>query len=115
MPGGLILPGPALALRALGAFTGQLPEIDYTSLDTPFPDSFDRTELAMVLGSSLGAVGAVRAAVAFLEETVGRRLPKFITGGAGAVLTAKLPASWRFDPYLVEKGLYALWEVNSAG
>ena len=57
--GGVIMPGPRAALFALRDNASQLPRIDYAEQTDRFPENFDATEPAMVLGVSLGAVGGI--------------------------------------------------------
>jgi type III pantothenate kinase len=103
--GGVIAAGPALALRALGDHASQLPAIDFASLDSPFPKRMDNTVDAMTLGASLGAVGAIRESVRYIEAIAGASLPKFVTGGAAPALLARLPRSWSHEPDLTLRGL----------
>jgi type III pantothenate kinase len=110
--GGMILAGPALALRALHQYASQLPAIDYERLEEAFPDTFDTTQHAMILGASIGCVGAIREAVKHLELSAGRTTRKFITGGFGGVLAPRLPQSWEFDRDLTLKGLRVIAHLN---
>lgn len=110
--GGVILAGPALALEALGAYAEQLPDIDYARVREPFPALFTGTETSMILGASRGAVGAVREAVRVLQARAGTALPKVLTGGAAASLSAGFPASWRREPHLVHAGIFRIWSMN---
>ena len=113
--GGTIAVGPALALRALGQYASQLPPIDFSRVETPFPRRFDDTEAAMTLGAGLGGVGLIREAVRYLESSVGASPPKYITGGAAPALIPRLPRSWRHDPGLTLKGLYVISTFNRRG
>ena len=110
--GGVIAAGPAIALRALNLYASKLPVIAYSSLGIPFPRMFDTTEPSMTLGASLGALGAVRESVRFLESSVGVTPPKYLTGGIGFVLRGRLPKSWVFDPDLTLKGIYVIATLN---
>jgi len=110
--GGAIAVGPSLALRALGRYASQLPQIDFSSVQTPFPRRFDDTESAMTLGASAGSVGAIRETVRYLEASVGASPSKFVTGGAAAALITRLPRSWHYDPDLTLKGLYTISTLN---
>jgi type III pantothenate kinase len=110
--GGAIAVGPSLALRALGRYASQLPEIDFSRVRTPFPSRFDDTESAMTLGAGAGCAGAIREAVRFLEESVGTSPAKFITGGAAPSLLPRLPRSWHHDPDLTLKGIHTISTLN---
>jgi pantothenate kinase type III len=66
----------------------------------------------MTLGAGVGAVGAIREAVRYLEAAVGASSSKFITGGAAPALLARLPRSWHHDPDLTLKGLHTISTLN---
>ena len=102
--GGVILPGPELALASLHAHTARLPRLDFRSGAFP-PAGIDRTDLAMRWGAGLAAAGGIREAVAMLETRAGRRLPVVVTGGAAARLRPLLPGRFAFRPNRVLAGL----------
>jgi type III pantothenate kinase len=106
--GGLIMAGPQLALRALGRYAEQLPDIDFSLLKRPFSRRLRGTEASMSLGAAYGAVGAIKEAVAHLCRGLPRRPQAYLTGGGSAVLRAELPASWKYRPSLVLEGLYVV-------
>ncbi len=106
--GGVIMPGPEIGLRALNDYATQLPRIDYRRVTEAFPDTFDITQTAMVLGASVGAVGAIKEAVRWLEATSGSRPRKVITGGGAPVLAPHFPSTWQHTPHLVMIGAAAL-------
>ncbi len=110
--GGLIMPGPALGLSALGTYARKLPEIDYTSISKHFPATFNDTHPSMILGAHIGAVGAVREAVRFLTQKTRRRPATMVAGGGAAVLAGHWPSSWRYDPDLVLRGIRRIWVLN---
>jgi pantothenate kinase type III len=110
--GGLIMAGPDLALKALNDYTANLPRIRFPSMKALFPATFDDTSAAMLSGTAIGVLGAVKAAVRELEHSRGRTCRKFITGGGAKPFLGKLPSSWKYDPDLVLKGLYRLWMLN---
>ena len=113
--GGIILPGPRNALRALHRHAAQLPRIDYADVPDPFPDNFDATEPSMVLGASLGAVGGILEAVRWLESRVVRVEHHVLTGGDSAALVSRLPDTWHHEPDLIMRGLYRIAELNLPG
>jgi type III pantothenate kinase len=110
--GGPIFAGPDAALGALHARTSQLPPIDFAEQEDHWPDSSDTTESAMVLGTSLGTVGAVREAARHLERHAGSRPPRFLTGGWAGVLAARMGAGWTVDPDLSVRGLFRVAQLN---
>jgi type III pantothenate kinase len=110
--GGTIFAGPDAALEALHARASQLPGIDFEALVDHWPDSFDTTESAMVLGASLGTVGAIREVARYLERHAGSRPPRFLTGGWAGVLAAGLGAGWTVDADLTLRGLHRVAQLN---
>ncbi len=111
--GGLILRGPATGLRWLGARTRKLPAIDFDTVDKPFPPLFGDTRASMILGASLGAVGAIREATAVLRKAATGKPTVVLTGGGSAALGQRLPGSWRLEPRLVCQGLLHIRRLNS--
>ena len=111
--GGLILAGPGLALQALGTFTEQLPVIRSSRLRNPH-QRFEGTQNSMVTGAIVGAVGAIRETVRHLDASIRQPARKVVTGGGAAAIVDHLPRSWRFDPHLVQNGLYHIWQLNFA-
>lgn len=110
--GGLIMAGPGLALRALGAHTRRLPNIDERALARGVPIRFDDTEPAMKLGARAAAVGAVLEGVRVLRQASRVSPAVFVTGGGARLVRDRLPREWRQEPHLVAKGLYRLWRLN---
>jgi type III pantothenate kinase len=109
--GGMILVGPALALRALASFTEKLPAIDPKRLSASRL-RVDGTEAAMISGAVLGAAGAVRHAVRHARGLMPFGSRVYVTGGGARVLARHLPRTWRLDPDLVYKGLHELWRLS---
>lgn len=103
--GGVIFAGPAVALEALARRTRQLPAIDYSAVDDPWPDSFDVTEPAMILGASVSMVGGVREAARRLEARAGAVTHRVVTGGFGEVLASGLGSGWTYEPHLTLLGI----------
>lgn len=110
--GGIIAAGPSIALRALHRYASQLPAVDLSRVNSPFPKTFDTTELAMTLGATVGCVGTIRELVRYLEAAVGARPRKYVTGGLGRILAPRLPRSWHFDPDLTLRGLHVIASLN---
>ena len=111
--GGLILAGPTTGLRWLGAHTRKLPAIDFGTVIEPFPPLFGDTRASMILGASLGAVGAIREATAVLRKAATGKPAVVVTGGGSAALGERLPGSWRLEPRLVCQGLLHIRRLNS--
>jgi type III pantothenate kinase len=112
--GGIILAGPDLSLLALARHTEKLPLVEYRYPRRGRPPRFDSTENSLLLGARMNTLGGIREAVRFLDRFTGRPLGKIVTGGGAAALSPSLPKSWRRDPYLVLKGLYRLWRMNTS-
>jgi len=110
--GGLIMVGPGLALRALGAYARRLPGIDAKAMAGGVPIRFDDTEPAMKLGARAAAVGAVLEGVRVLRLASRLSPAVFVTGGGARLVRDRLPRGWRQEPDLVAKGLYRLWRLN---
>jgi type III pantothenate kinase len=102
--GGVIMPGPAASLLALHGCTARLPRIDFEA-GPLMPRRIDDTESAMRWGATLGAAGAILAAVAMLESRAGKSLTILLTGGTAARLRHLLPSRWRYEPDLTLRGL----------
>jgi type III pantothenate kinase len=100
--GGAILPGIAMAARALHEFTDLLPLIEMAELHEPPPAPGTDTVAAMRAGLFWGAVGAVRQLVEKLAEG---DADIFLTGGAGPVVARLLDTSARYVPHLTLAGI----------
>jgi len=108
--GGLIMPGPQMALSALHHFTAQLPDL---KLSDQWGDAFDDTLAAMNTGALVGAAGAIEAAVELLQSRASRRgIPVWLTGGHAARLESRLPSGWKLMPGLTLLGLAAIAADN---
>jgi type III pantothenate kinase len=109
--GGVIAPGPQLAVRALAAFTARLPEVD---LDVRPPRVVGRdTRSGLLAGAFFGAVGLIEGVVARMQrEAGGAALPVIATGGWAESLASE--GSWadHREPWLTLAGLAAVWELN---
>ena len=103
--GGLILPGPALAARALHAHTESLPPlVPQTHAALLGTD----TASAMQAGIHHGMLHAVDGITRALRAQLGRRTRVLLTGGGSAVLAAALRHA-DFEPDLLLHGLRLLW------
>ncbi len=110
--GGIIIAGPSISLRALNQYASKLPALDFPGPGKPWSKSFNTTDLAMTLGAGLGAVGAIKESVRYLEAAAGRSPSKYFTGGCAETLSARFPRSWVFDPDLTLKGISVVAEGN---
>ena len=80
--GGAILPGIAMAARALHTFTDLLPWIDMSELLAAPPALGTTTHDALRSGLFWGAVGAIRQLIVELAARYDDRCDVFLTGGA---------------------------------
>jgi len=103
--GGAILPGIAMAARALHTFTDLLPLIDAGDLTTPPPPLGTTTELAMQSGLFWGTVGAIRHLGELLSRESGCDAEVFLTGGAGPAVAHLLGPSAQHVPHLTLAGI----------
>ncbi len=108
--GGVIMPGPAMALDSMHAFTAQLPKVAFAA--TP-PPRFDDTVSAMQWGAHLAGAGGIRAAVERLDRLASRPVTRFVTGGYAPGLRSLLPGAWHYQPDLVLLGLAQISRVRS--
>jgi type III pantothenate kinase len=103
--GGAILPGIAMAARALHDYTDLLPLIDTEDFSDPPPALGQDTESAMQSGLFWGAVGAIRQLIDELARPAGSPPQIFLTGGAGAAVAPLLAADARHVPHLTLAGI----------
>ncbi len=103
--GGAILPGIALAARALHEHTDLLPYIDMAELAAREPPLGTDTESAIRSGLFWGAIGGARELIARLEEQAGGDAQVFLTGGAASSVAGLLRPDARFEPHLVLAGI----------
>nr|MEE4269082.1 type III pantothenate kinase [Candidatus Krumholzibacteria bacterium] len=96
-PGGLIAPGPELALKGLARQTAQLPEIAF--LPAPLEAGPD-TVSAMTRGAWHVGFGGIQACITGLLDRYGA-MPVLVTGGLGHHLEGDL---WLHDPHLTLRG-----------
>ncbi len=101
--GGAILPGIAMAARALHDYTDLLPLLNMAELTSPPPALGDCTEAAMQSGLFYGAVGAIRELVGRMAEDATPEV--FLTGGAGPAVASLLGADAHHVPHLTLAGI----------
>jgi type III pantothenate kinase len=103
--GGLIAPGPGLALRSLHAHTEKLPLVAPPVLVAPFGRD---TVSALRSGVARVVAGGAAAAAASLRAGLGRQAVVVLTGGGAATLEPYFPDGTRTEPDLLCIGLRAL-------
>jgi type III pantothenate kinase len=107
--GGAILPGVAMAARALDEQTDALPRVPLDHLEDP-PSPLGRSTLAAIeAGLYWGAVGAIRELVRRLSTSMAVPPDIVLTGGASPGVAEVLQAdegwSIRHEPHLVLAGI----------
>ncbi|MBN1912108.1 MAG: type III pantothenate kinase [Pirellulales bacterium] len=103
--GGAILPGIAMAARAMHEFTDLLPLLDMRELTAIPPPIGQSTESALRSGLFWGAVGAIRELVDRTTQEEAARPHVFLTGGAGPAVAQLLGESAEYLPYLTLAGI----------
>ena len=109
--GGLILPGPALMVRALASGTDRLPEIEATWDPRA---SGGETVSAIRRGVSALVSGGVEQAVVALRAQLGEATPIVSTGGGSAHWSPAVPSIERVMPHLTLDGVVAALELSSS-
>lgn len=112
--GGLIVPGEALALRALHGGTKQLPELEPLPPEAQAPAVGRSTEEAMRAGVRRAQAAAAVAETRAQLEALGSGARVALTGGGAEALLGELNAAFgsvHHDPMLVERGLFAAWKA----
>ncbi len=103
--GGAILPGLAMAARALHDFTDLLPLIDGCELALPPPALGDSTASALRSGLYWGAVGGIRQLVERLTGQPVDQAQVFLTGGAVPAVAELLGKTACYVPHLTLAGI----------
>lgn len=103
--GGAIMPGIAMAAKALDEFTDLLPLIDMSDLTSPPPPVGTSTVPAMKSGLFWGAVGSIRQLVECMTEDSPERPQVILTGGAGPAVAELLGRSALHVPQLTLAGI----------
>ena len=104
--GGAIMPGRGLARRALHAGTGLLPAVD-TDAGAAFPQAVGaNTRDAILAGTELGAVGAVREILSATRRQLGEPdCPVLVTGGDARFFVSRLSGAVAARPHFSLYGL----------
>jgi len=107
--GGIILPGPRLAAKALAGGTELLPEIEVT-----FPERLigRSTIEAMAAGITYGWVEMIDGLIGRIENEAGRTLQVFATGGAGGAYAARSRRIEAYYPHLTLEGAAGIYLIS---
>lgn len=105
--GGAILPGIALAGRALAEQTDALPHVTFNYDEPPPRPLGTSTRTAIQAGLYWGAIGAIGELVSRLSTLDQAPPDVFVTGGAGQFVFPFISQSFaaRFEPHLVLAGI----------
>lgn len=107
--GGIIAPGPLLALDALVNNTAKLPKID---LAFPAKAIGKNTVSAMQSGAVYGYLGLVEGLLERIQAEVGKVRFVVATGGLGRLFSEGTKSINHYDPHLTLKGLKILSQLN---
>jgi type III pantothenate kinase len=100
--GGAIMPGMAVALRALEESTALLPAV---TLALPGEALGGNTAAAMLSGCVFGTLGATKEIISRINAELGTDLKVFVTGGDAKFLSPIVPAGWTTVGDLTFEGL----------
>ena len=102
--GGAILPGIAMAARAMHQQTDLLPATEMDTLDEPPPALGRDTIAAMRSGLYWGAVGAMRELIARLTDECDQTPEVYLTGGAAPAVADRLGSLAVYIPDMALRG-----------
>lgn len=109
--GGVILPGPQLALRSLVQHTAQLPQIDMNG-KAPASVLGTSTEACLERGMILGTAGMLDGLAAHFCAELGPETRFYATGSLPACIREACRTSILYRESLVMDGLYLIWQRN---
>jgi len=108
--GGAILPGPRLAMDALGQYTAKLP---VAGLELPARGIGRNTLEAIRAGVLLGGAAAVNGLVARMTRELGGPVEVALTGGFSSLFREALDMPVRWLPSLTLEGIALVYRLNS--
>ncbi|NDC39321.1 MAG: type III pantothenate kinase, partial [Proteobacteria bacterium] len=108
--GGIISPGPIVALESLVRNTAKLPRIE---LSWPKHVIGNGTVPAMQSGAVLGYFCMVEGLITKVQEEVGPIQHIVATGGLGRLFAEHSPQIRTYDPYLTLRGMRIVAQLNS--
>lgn len=108
--GGMIIPGLQVSLDSLANRTSQLPHI---SLDAPKKVIGTNTVDCMKSGIIYSTAGSIDGAIDRIEQELGESCTVVSTGGHARKIIPHCHHEILIDPYLLLKGLMAIYEKNT--
>lgn len=110
--GGVIAPGMAISLEALGSRTAKLPRVD---ISAPPPNAIGTNTIdAIKSGILYGYAGLIEGLIKRIRVQMAPEKPRVIaTGGMASLIAPYTEAIEAVDPMLTLKGLQILHEQNS--
>ncbi len=113
--GGVILAGPETSLRALASMTASLPDLSGEPLVRPASIPARSTRDAMLAGTWLNGLGAIRETVARISNGLDEAPRVVGTGGGLDPWRDDLPQDWTVVENLVIEGLFQVVRRELAG
>ncbi len=107
--GGVIAPGPILALESLSSRTAKLPRVE---LAWPKSVVGNTTVTCMQSGAVVGYLCLVEGLIERIQAEVGRIEHVVATGGLGRLYSEHSKVISRYDPHLTLKGMKILADLN---
>ncbi len=107
--GGVIMPGAALSVEALGLRTSKLP---FVELRFPKEVVGKNTVECIQSGVLYGYCDGIRGLVGRIENEVGQKCSIALTGGLGYLFEEKLGLQCQYLPNLTLEGIYLLYEFE---
>jgi type III pantothenate kinase len=109
MIGGVIMPGPNIAMEALTRGVSLLPHIP---IEPPKTVIGANTTDAMKSGAVFGAAASIDGMIDRIEETLGTAATVIATGGLARKVIPYCRRSIQLDDDLLLHGLWAIWQKN---
>ena len=108
--GGIIAPGVATSLDALGEKCAQLPKLELACPETVIGGD---TVHAMLSGAVMGAAALLDGMKLRIEAELGRKVTVVVTGGLAPYVIPSCNEPLHYDPDLLMKGLDYLYRLNT--
>ncbi len=112
--GGVILPGPQMAMDALVQNTAQLPQIDF-SAKAPGSILGKNSAACLQTGFILGTASQLDGLAARFCEELGEQTAFYATGNLPSAICDACRTPIRYRKTLILDGLYHIWQRNRKG